>query len=219
MAFLAGGSFLPWTWPMLTLRPYAIGDLDALYAISLATADTGSDASHLYRDKRLVGAIYSAPYATLEPDLVIVAADENGVGGFVLGALDTTAWEERLELGWWPPLRQHYPALAPKPRDDWNPDQRRISMIHRPERAPIQVVKAFPAHLHLNLAPRLQGRGIGTRLFRAWLSLACDRGASALHVGINRGNARALGFWGAMGFRPITPPDLSAGRTEWMGRS
>jgi GNAT superfamily N-acetyltransferase len=204
---------------MLTLRPYATGDLDALYAISLATADAGRDASHLYCDKRLVGSIYAAPYATLEPDLVIVAADENGVGGFVLGAPDTSAWEERLERDWWPKLRERYPALAPEPRDDWNPDQRRISMIHHPERAPMPVAKSFPAHLHLNLAPRLQGRGIGTRLFQAWLNLARNRGVSALHVGINRGNARALGFWRAMGFRPITPPDLSGGRTEWMGRS
>jgi len=59
-------------------------DFDALYAISLATADAGADASRLYHDKHLVGAIYSAPYATLDPDLVVVAADEEGVGGFVL---------------------------------------------------------------------------------------------------------------------------------------
>jgi GNAT superfamily N-acetyltransferase len=204
---------------MLILRPYATSDYDALYAISLATADAGSDASHLYRDKRLVGSIYAAPYAALEPDLVMVATDEIGVGGFVLGALDTIAWEKRLERDWWPRLREHYPAVAPEARDDGNPDQRRIAMIHHPERAPVTVAKAFPAHLHLNLAPRLQGRGVGTRLFQAWLSLARDRGVSALHVGINRGNARALGFWCAMGFLPITPPDLSKGRTEWMARS
>ena len=80
---------------MLILRPYASGDIDALYAVSLATADVGADASRLYHDKQLVGSIYSAPYAALDPDLVVVAADEEGVGGFVLGAIDTVTWEER----------------------------------------------------------------------------------------------------------------------------
>jgi GNAT superfamily N-acetyltransferase len=106
----------------------------------------------------------------------VVAADEEGVGGFVLGAIDTVTWEERLERSWWPRLRRQYPAPNPEARGSWNADQRRISMIHNPEHAPIQVVREFPAHLHLNLAPRLQGRGVGTRLFHAWLRLAEKQG-------------------------------------------
>jgi GNAT superfamily N-acetyltransferase len=204
---------------MLILRPYEPGDADALYAISLATADAGADASHLYHDKHLVGSIYSAPYAALDPDLVVMAADGDGVGGFVLGAVDTVTWEKRLERSWWPQLRRQYAAPDPEARNSWNPDQRRISMIHNPERAPAEVAREFPAHLHLNLAPRLQGHGVGTRLFHAWLRLADERGASAMHVGINRANTRAMAFWSKMGFRPITPPELSEGRTVWMGRN
>ena len=204
---------------MLILRPYASCDIDALYAVSLATADVGADASRLYHDKQLVGSIYSAPYAALDPDLVVVAADEEGVGGFVLGAIDTVTWEERLERSWWPRLRRQYPAPNPEARGSWNADQRRISIIHNPEHAPIQVVREFPAHLHLNLAPQLQGRGVGTRLFHAWLRLAEKHGVSAMHVGINRANVRAVAFWSKTGFRSITPPELSEGRTVWMGRN
>lgn len=203
----------------MILRSYQQGDADALYAISLATADAGGDASHLYHEKRLVGSIYSAPYAALDPDLVVVAADAEGVGGFALGTLDTVAWEARLEQSWWPLLRQQYAAPDPEVRNSWNADQRRIFMIHNPERAPEQVARGFPAHLHLNLAPRIQGRGVGTQLFHAWLRLANANGASAMHVGINRANTRAITFWGRMGFRPITPLELSEGRTVWMGRN
>ncbi|SJZ57886.1 Acetyltransferase (GNAT) family protein [Enhydrobacter aerosaccus] len=203
---------------MLTVRPYEPTDLDALYAISLATADAGGDASHLYRDKRLVGAIYSAPYAMLAPELVVVAADAEGVGGFVLGAVDTVAWQERLERSWWPLLRQRYPAPDPDARSQWTPDQRRMAMIHHPEHAPLEVVRHYPAHLHLNLAPRLQGRGLGTRLFHAWMQRAQEQGARATHVGVNRANVRGMAFWSRMGFLPVTPPDLSEGRTVWMGR-
>jgi len=202
----------------MILRPCAPGDADALYAISLATADAGGDASHLYQDKRLVGAIYSAPYAALNSDLVIIAADDEGVGGFALGAVDTVAWEQRLEQSWWPSLRRQYAAPDPEVRSSWNADQRRISMIHHPERVPAQIARDFPAHLHLNIVPRLQKRGTGTALFHRWLQLATVRGASAMHVGVNGGNTGAIRFWGKMGFRPITPPELSGGRTVWMGR-
>ena len=204
---------------MLTLRPYAPGDLEALYAVSLATADAGTDASRLYQDRHIVGSIYSAPYAALEPDLVMVAADEEGVGGFVLGAVDTVTWEARLERSWWPQLRRQYPMPGPEVRVGGAPDQRRISMIHNPERVPEQIAREFPAHLHLNLAPRLQGRGAGTRLFQAWLRLANEHGASAMHVAVNRANARAMAFWGKMGFRSVTLPEPSEGRTLWMGRN
>jgi len=202
----------------MIVRPYRPADADALYAISLATADAGDDASHLYEDKRLVGAIYSAPYAALDPDLVVIAADDEGVGGFALGTVDTVAWEKRLEQSWWPPLRRHYAAPDPETRNGWSADQRRISMIHNPERVPAQVARDFPAHLHLNIVPRLQRRGAGTQLFHAWLQLASARGASAMHVGVNQANARAIGFWDKIGFRRITPPELSEGRTVWMGR-
>lgn len=202
----------------MILRPYRPGDADAFHAISLATADAGGDASHLYRDKRLVGLIYSAPYAALDPDLVVVAADDEGVGGFAVGTVDTAAWEERLEQAWWPSLRRQHAMPDPGTRTSWSADQRRISMIHTPERAPAEIVRNFPAHLHLNILPRLQMRGVGTQLFHAWLSLAHARGTSAMHVGINRANTRAIAFWGKMGFRPVTPAELSGKRTVWMGR-
>jgi hypothetical protein len=66
---------------MLTIRPFHADDLDDLYKISLATGLAGDDASHLYADPRLMGHIYSAPYALLEPQLAFVVEDQEGVAG------------------------------------------------------------------------------------------------------------------------------------------
>ena len=66
---------------MVNVRPLKPSDIDALYAISLATGLAGGDASSLYRDPKLIGHIYSAPYASLQPDLCLVAEDEAGVAG------------------------------------------------------------------------------------------------------------------------------------------
>jgi GNAT superfamily N-acetyltransferase len=83
-------------------------------------------------------------------------------------------------------------------------------------------VNAYPAHLHLNLLPSVQGRGVGSMLLRAWLELASTRGATAVHVGVNRANLRALRFWRQNSFQNSFKdlnPEGRVARTVWMGRS
>ena len=109
---------------MLTVRQFRSNDLDALYRISLATGLAGGDASHLHADPRLMGHIYAAPYALLEPQLALVAEDDDGVAGFAVGTTDTTAWERRLEQAWWPALRERYGMPAEADAAGWTPDQR-----------------------------------------------------------------------------------------------
>ena len=203
---------------MVTLRPFEPADLDALYAVALATGHAGGDASHLHRDPKLVGHIYAAPYALLAPDLAIVAADEQGVVGYVVGALDTAAWEESLERLWWPNLRREYADPSDAPRDTWTHDQRRAYIIHHPGRTPAALVEAWPAHIHLNLLPRAQRRGVGSSLLEAWLDRAAARGVTAAHVGVNQTNTGGLRFWDARGFRTLTLEGLAPGRTVWMAR-
>jgi GNAT superfamily N-acetyltransferase len=203
---------------MLTIRPFHANDLEDLYKISLATAFAGHDASHLYADHKLMGQIYSAPYAHLEPQLVLVVEDRDGVAGFAVGTTDTMAWEEKLERLWWPSLRQQYamPPEADAPR--WTADQRRIVMIHRPTRTPPAVALKFPAHLHLNLLPRLRGRGVGGQLFNEWLTTANEDEEKPAHVAVNRANLGAMRFWERMGFADLTLDGLPEGRTIWKGR-
>jgi ribosomal protein S18 acetylase RimI-like enzyme len=201
---------------MLQLRLFEPRDLAALYAISLATGHAGGDASHLYADGQLVGHIYAAPYASLQPDFAFVVEDGDGVGGFVVGTLDTALWESRLEQIWWPDLRRRYACPCGAP-ELWTIDEKRHAMIHHPEHAPVDVVRDYPAHIHLNLLPRLQRRGVGVRLLAMWLESARARDANAIHIGVNHRNAGALTFWKRQGFLPLaTASDMS--RTIWMGR-
>jgi GNAT superfamily N-acetyltransferase len=147
----------------------------------------------------------------------LVVEDLDGVAGFAVGVVDTHEWEQRLEQEWWPQLRLRY-ARPTGPPSEWSVDQRRAAMIHAPEKTPRSVSDAYPAHLHLNLLPRLQGRGIGFGLLRNWLMLAQGRGAEAVHVSVNRENKRGLGFWARSGFHTLAV-DGGSTRTVWMGRS
>ena len=59
----------------------------------------------MFEDPRILGHVFAAPYGLFEPSLAFVAEDEAGVGGYIVGALDSRAFEERLEADWWPALR------------------------------------------------------------------------------------------------------------------
>jgi GNAT superfamily N-acetyltransferase len=203
---------------MTDIRPYAAGDLESLYTISLATGLAGGDASHLHADPKLIGHIYSAPYACLEPALALVVEDDAGVAGYAVGAVDTEAWEARLERNWWPALRSQYADPVETDPKSRTADQRRAFIIHHPGRTPHAVVKSHPAHVHMNLLPRQQRRGVGTALLEAWLELASVRGAPGVHVGVNHANDRALSFWSARSFAPLKLDAAEASRTIWMGR-
>jgi GNAT superfamily N-acetyltransferase len=204
---------------MLTVRPFRADDLDDLYDISLATGEAGGDGAHLYVDPKLIGHIYSAPYARLEPQLALVVEDEQGVAGFAVGTADTSAWEDRLEREWWPSLRARYTMPPEVDAQAFTPDQRRIFTIYRPTRTPRPVALNFPAHLHLNLLPRLQGRGVGTELFIRWRAAASEAGAKAMHVAVNRANDGAIRFWSKMAFVNLPYDGLPEGRSVWMGRA
>lgn len=195
---------------MTLIRPYAPGDLPALYDICLKTGDSGADGTHLYADPRIIGDIYAAPYGVLEPGLAVVAEDEAGVAGYIVGTADTRAFEARCEAEWWPGRRALYANPKGTSPDTWTADQQRAFQIHRPFPIPQAVVDAAPAHLHINLLPRLQGQGMGQALIDTWLWAVRRAGAQRVHLGCSARNTRALRFYDAYGFTRLPLEDPGA---------
>jgi ribosomal protein S18 acetylase RimI-like enzyme len=186
------------------IRPYRPSDLDALYRICLLTGDNGQDGTSLYQDPWLLGHYFAAPYGLFEPSLAFVAEDTKGVGGYIVGALDTPAFEERLETKWWPGLRARYPDPRPGlPATQWTPDQYLAHMIHHPWRIPGELAARYPSHLHLNLLPRLQGSGYGRQLTETLIAALRDQGSRGVHLHVSHGNRRAASFYGHLGFTEL----------------
>ena len=194
------------------IRDAQPGDLDALYRIALATGDSGADDAHLYRDPKLVGHLYAAPYAVLAPEFALVVEDASGVGGYIVGALDTLAFEARLETEWWPALRRDYADPTGDPKR-WSLDQVRAYQIHHPRPPSARITEPYPSHLHINLLPHLQGRGLGQALIDAWIARIAAAGSRGMHLGVSPVNHRAIRFYRAYGLeefrfpRPKPEPD------------
>ncbi|MBS0276428.1 MAG: GNAT family N-acetyltransferase [Proteobacteria bacterium] len=180
---------------MPEIRPLRREDRDALYAICLKTGDAGQDATALYRDPELLGHLYAGPYVALEPESGFVLEDEDGIGGYIVGARDTYAFETRLEQEWWPPLRLRYPD----PDALLEPERHLARSLHKPWHTPKRITEPYPSHLHINLLPRFQGRW-GRRMMDRWLAAMRDAGSPGAHLGVGTRNERAVRFYLRYGF-------------------
>jgi len=186
------------------IRRFQPGDLDDLYRICLQTADNGQDGTAVFRDPRLPGDVYAAPYAMFEPSLALVAEDAAGVGGYIVAAVDSLAFDRRLEHDWWPMLRARYPEPPPEVALELSaPERYALHDVHHPWATDPELARRYPSHLHINLLPRLQGRGFGCQLIAALISSLRSQGSTGVHLLVGRANLRAAGFYRHIGFAEL----------------
>ena len=183
------------------IRQYEPRDREALYEVCLRTGNDGGDATGLYQVPTILGEVYIGPYLRLHPELAWVIDDNGSASGYVLCAPDTTAFESRCEAQWWPALRERYP-LGSFPRDSL--DEEVVGIIHDPERAATEFLGQFPAHLHIDITPEMQGQSWGTALISTLLDELMVRGVPGVHLSVSTANARAIGFYEHLGFTVLS---------------
>ncbi len=187
------------------IRDARTEDLPELYRICLLTGDSGQDASGLYQNPDLLGAFYAAPYLVFQPNLTLMLEDESGVCGYVLGVQDSLAFRAWMEAVWLPPLRARYPL---PPDSDDSRDARMIRLIHGGYQ-PFEQVERYPAHVHIDLLPRVQGRGWGRRLMVAFLDRLRAAGVPGVHLGVGKRNVGAVAFYERLGFERLAEYQLA----------
>ncbi|MDN3579105.1 GNAT family N-acetyltransferase [Chitinimonas viridis] len=168
-------------------------DREAVYRICLLTGDAGRDASAPGRQEALYGHLYAGPYLSLAPEHAWVAEDEEGVCGYALGCANSATFYADMERAWLPPLRERY-RVPQHPADGWLIN--RLQSVHTLEPR----LAEWPAHLHVDLLPRVQGQGVGGVLMEKLMSSLRAAGAPAVHLGVDPRNERAVGWYARFGF-------------------
>jgi GNAT superfamily N-acetyltransferase len=186
---------------VLEIRPYRPSDRAALYDICVRTADAGGDARGHYSTDDLMGDLFAGPYAHLDPHLAFVVDDGGAAVGYVVGTADTAGFARRYRAIWIPLLGDRYPVPPPPPR---TPEQDMIALHHNPERMLVPGLDGYPAHLHIDLLPAYQGRGLGRRLIDRFLATV---DAPGVHVGMVTANVKARGFYDRLRFTELPVPD------------
>jgi len=80
-----------------------------------------------------------------------------------------------------------------------------------------QLTAAYPAHLHVNLAPAYRNRGIGGDLIGTFATDAARAGACGLHV-VTGAGSRNIGFYERNGFRPLAHASVGGREIVFLGR-
>ncbi len=193
------------------VRPFRPGDRDAVVEICLRTAAGGGDATGVYSDDALMPEVFALPYLAFAPDLAFVVDDGRGRAvGYVIGVADTRAFVDWWRREWTPAFRARHPRPGPPTgHDPGFTEAQLLDAGVNPDRMLIAEVDEYPAHLHIDLLPELQGRGFGRRLIDTFRSALAERRVPSVHLGMDAANAGARAFYDRLGFHelPSSRPD------------
>jgi ribosomal protein S18 acetylase RimI-like enzyme len=200
----------------LTIRQARATDNAALASICLKTGDAGQDATTREDDPTLISLVYALPYPIFEPDYAFVVDAASGVCGYVLGALDTAAFNARLATDWYPQLQGRVTDPGAD-RAHWTGSDWLRHHIHHPPLELAAALALFPSHAHIDLLPEIQGRGVGRRLLTLLEERLAAAGSAGLHLGLDPRNHGALRFYEALGYTRLygaglAPSDLYVGK-------
>jgi GNAT superfamily N-acetyltransferase len=191
-----------------------LSDLPYFYDICLKTGDAGNDASALFSDPYLVGHYFAAPYLLYPDGICFTAEYENRPQGYIVAVPDTAAFGRWLDECWLPPLRKRFPKRSERPYTKNEEDV--VNLIHKqhyppdknyPQDTSDTIIQPwlvdYPAHLHIDLLPDIQRKGIGKILMNYLFDELKKQKVSGLHLGVALSNRSAVCFYQKMGFSVI----------------
>jgi ribosomal protein S18 acetylase RimI-like enzyme len=193
------------------IRQYRPADRDQVARICLLTAAGGGDATGVYSDDALMPEVFALPYVEYEPALAFVVAepstDAGGVDrllGYIIGVADTAAFVEWWKREWAPGFAARHPSAgAPTEHEPRFTEAQLVEAGTTPERMLIDELADYPAHLHIDLLPELQGQGFGRRLIATLRAALAERGVPAVHLGMDAANTGARAFYDRLGFHEL----------------
>jgi len=188
------------------MRPATTADAAALARICLLTGAAGADATALYTSPTALADVYATPYVTGPGCFAWVWEDAGTVAGYLLGTRSTRDFQEWFTREWWP-TREGLHAWV----SDADHALRRAARNER--RMLVDAVDAYPAHLHIDLLPAVQGRGVGRTLMEAAVATLAGEGVPGLHLTADAANTGALAFYPRVGFTMLEDgPGVTFGR-------
>ncbi|WNM26652.1 GNAT family N-acetyltransferase [Demequina capsici] len=175
------------------IRPAVAADHAQVARICLLTGRQGSDATGVFCDDTALADVYATPYLHGPGGFCLVWDVEGEARGYVLGTSDTETFQRWFVETWWPErVADHQPVTVD---DGWL-----LPSAADPERMLGPQLGEFPAHLHIDLLPDQQGRGVGRMLIEAAAGLLMRRGVAGVHLVAEVANRGAQAFYPRVGF-------------------
>jgi len=183
-----------------SIRSYKSADTSAAYEICLKTGNSGQDATHLFSDPLVLGHIYVGPYMEFEPQSVFILEDDQGPCGYIMGVLDSQTYYQWMHSEWLPKIRVDYKKPTGDP-DTWNETEKITNLLFQPELQ--RLFPGFPAHLHIDLLSRAQGKGQGKLMMDRFIDYLRYNKISGVHLELSSKNDRAFNFYRKYGMQEL----------------
>jgi ribosomal protein S18 acetylase RimI-like enzyme len=175
------------------IRRYRPADRADVYDVCVRTAAAGTDASGVYSTDDLMPDVFAGPYLEYHPDLAYVVDTGERVAGYLIAAQNTRDFVSRVRAEW-------LPGFAARYREHTPVDEPIIAMGLDPERMLVPELDEYPAHLHIDLLPELQGQGWGRALIDTLRAELARRGIPGVHLSVDPANRSARAFYNRLGF-------------------
>jgi ribosomal protein S18 acetylase RimI-like enzyme len=188
----------------------------------IALRDAGPKALHI------ASFAWCRPYYLLQPENCFVVDDGHGTAvGYIIGTPDTSAFvqqqkQQSYSLAY---LSEEQGLPKPTPEEDtsWSGNIQGAlrKIIHEPENTLHEdwpeLMRDYPGHLHIDILPEYQRKGLGGKLMNAFLSAMKMKNCKGLHLGMVSTNEAAEKFYRSQGFDRF-PKVIDGGQSGEMGR-
>jgi len=186
--------------PDFSIRSYKSADTSAVYEICLKTGNSGQDATHLFSDPLVLGHIYVGPYMEFEPQSVFILEDDQGPCGYIMGVLDSQTYYQWMHSEWLPKIRVNYKKPTGNP-NTWDETEKITDLLFHPVAQ--RLLPDYPAHLHIDLLSRAQGKGQGKLLMDRFIDYLKYNKIPGLHLELSSNNDRAFNFYRKYGIEEL----------------
>ena len=175
------------------VRPYSPRDEAAVRRICFETALYGQSMQPLLDDVDLVSEAFVGYYLQSEADNVLVAMDRGEVAGYLCACLDTERFERRFARRVAPRLLGRFLVRGYWLRFRiWCLFASGVRYALRWRATHDDVLRAYPAHVHLNIDAQHQRRGLGGRLLDEGLERMRRDGTPGVHISTDTEGGRHI---------------------------
>jgi ribosomal protein S18 acetylase RimI-like enzyme len=200
----------------IVIRNYQPSDKKGVIKVCHETGYMGESAKGRFDDTYLFGLLFCLYYVTYEPKNCFVAFDTktDQIVGYILGSSDTQIQNKIF-------LRKIIPKIIVRTflYTIWRYFKsfkallymRKANEIHTPILKSNDLLKEYPAHLHINVLPGYQNKGIGMKLLSQLEHKIRSQNIKGIHLITSERNTSAVPFYHKSGFSVYytSPPGFS----------
>lgn len=179
-----------------SIRKARLEDTEAVSRICFLTLDSNDE-----RFREIAGLRWAIPYLRYEIDHCFVAVDENDAPiGYILSSPNAKDFRKKFRKR----MSVEISKAFRKQRKNFSPGlffiREYLESSWYVDTLPRRIEKAYPAHLHIDILPEYQGRGIGIMLLGRLKKHLKEYGCPGIHLGVGKENTGAIRFYEKAGF-------------------